>query len=97
MGENTAIEWATHTFNPWVGCQKVSPGCDNCYAEMLMDKRYRKVTWGPHGERVRTAEANWKKPLAWAKAARQSGTRPRVFCASLADWLDNKAPQKWRV
>ena len=34
---------------------------------------------------------------AAAKAARGSGERPRVFCASLADWLDNKAPQEWRV
>ena len=33
MAENTKIEWATHTFNPWEGCQKVGPGCDNCYAE----------------------------------------------------------------
>lgn len=33
MAENTAIEWADHTFNPWTGCTKVSPGCDHCYAE----------------------------------------------------------------
>ncbi|MBX7220363.1 MAG: phage Gp37/Gp68 family protein, partial [Blastocatellia bacterium] len=35
MGENTKIEWAHHTFNPWVGCAKVSEGCRNCYAEAL--------------------------------------------------------------
>ena len=50
-----------------------------------------------HGDRLRTSEANWKQPPRWAKAARGSGERPRVFCASLADWLDNKAPQEWRV
>lgn len=94
MGTDSKIEWTDHTFNPWIGCQKVSPGCDHCYAETLMDHRYHKVTWGPHGDRVRTAAANWKKPLQWAKAA--NGLRPRVFCASLADWLDNKAPQSWR-
>lgn len=33
MAENTKIEWANHTFNPWFGCQKVGPGCDHCYAE----------------------------------------------------------------
>jgi protein gp37 len=33
MGEDTKIEWTNHTFNPWIGCQKVSPGCDHCYAE----------------------------------------------------------------
>jgi protein gp37 len=63
----------------------------------MMDTRYRKVQWGPHGDRLRTSEANWKQPPRWAKAARGSGERPRVFCASLADWLDNKAPQEWRV
>lgn len=92
MAENSKIEWTDHTFNPWIGCQKVSPGCDHCYAEALMDTRYHKVDWGPHGERKRTSEANWKQPLRWAKAARGTGKRPRVFCASLADVFDNKAP-----
>jgi protein gp37 len=95
MAENSKIEWTDHTFNPWIGCQKVSPGCDHCYAESL-SKRYGWVEWGPHGQRKRTSEANWKKPRQWAKAARTSGRRPRVFCASLADVFDNQAPQEWR-
>lgn len=33
MSEKSKIEWADHTFNLWVGCTKVSPGCDHCYAE----------------------------------------------------------------
>jgi len=92
MGEKTEIAWCDSTFNPWIGCQKVSAGCDNCYAETLMDKRYHKVQWGPHGERKRTSAANWKLPLRWAKAARTTGTRPKVFCSSLADVFDNKSP-----
>src|SRR6266404_3416295 len=94
MAENSKIEWCDHTFNPWIGCQKVSPGCDHCYAEAMMDKRYGRVKWGPHGERKRTSEDNWKKPLVWAKRA--NGHRPRVFCASLADWLDNRVAPRWR-
>ena len=94
MGENSKIEWCNHTFNPWIGCQKVSPGCDHCYAEAMMDHRYGRVKWGPHGERKRTSPANWKNPLRWAKQA--NGRRPRVFCASLADWLDNRVPRDWR-
>lgn len=94
MAENSKIEWTDHTFNPWIGCQKVSPGCDHCYAEALMDKRYGKVQWGPHGERKRTSEANWKLPLRWARQA--NGRRPRVFCASLADVFDNQVPPDWR-
>ena len=52
--------------------------------------------WGPHGKRVRTSESNWKKPLKWNEEAKVSGVRRKVFCASLADWLDNKVPQEWR-
>ena len=33
MAENSKIEWTDHTFNPWTGCTKISPGCDHCYAE----------------------------------------------------------------
>lgn len=65
MGANTKIEWPDHTFNPWIGCTKVSPGCKNCYAERDMDHRFGRVQWGPQGQRVRTSEANWRKPLAW--------------------------------
>lgn len=97
MAENTLIEWATHTFNPWMGCQKVSAACDFCYAEALMDHRYHKVQWGPHGKRIRTSPDNWKKPRAWNKKAKAAGERHRVFCASLADWLDNKANPQWRA
>ena len=32
MGDKTGILWTDHTFNPWIGCTKVSPGCKNCYA-----------------------------------------------------------------
>ena len=97
MTENSKIEWTDHTFNPWMGCQTVSPGCDLCYAEAMMDHRFGKVLWGAHGKRVRTTERNWKAPLRWAKAAQNTGTRPRVFCASLGDVWDNKAPKEWRV
>ena len=93
MAENSKIEWCDHTFNPWIGCQKVSPGCDHCYAEHMADHRFGWVEWGPHGQRKRTSDDNWRKPLRWAKNA--NGHRPRVFCASLADWLD-KAPREWR-
>jgi protein gp37 len=94
MGENSKIEWTTHTFNPWIGCQKVSPGCDHCYAETRWDHRFHRVKWGPHGERIRTSKKYWRQPLKWAKQA--NGERPRVFCASLADWLDNRVPQSGR-
>lgn len=61
--QNSRIEWTDHTWNPWIGCQKVSPGCQYCYAETY-GNRFG-VQWGPQGERKRTSPANWRKPLAW--------------------------------
>src|SRR6185312_14413446 len=95
MGENSKIEWTHHTFNPWVGCTKVGPPCDFCYAEGWA-KRSGMVQWGDHPRR-RTSEANWRQPLKWNKAAEAAGERRRVFCASLADWLDNQAEPAWRA
>jgi len=65
MAESTKIEWADSTFNPWIGCAKISPACDNCYAEALMDKRMGRVEWGAGKPRSRTSAANWKKPAQW--------------------------------
>lgn len=100
MAENTKIEWTDHTFNPWIGCTKVGPGCDHCYAENLMDTRMGVAVWGPGNPRVRTKEANWKMPLRWNAQAdafmAQHGRRQRVFCASLADVFDNEVPVQWR-
>lgn len=35
MSTQTSIEWTEQTWNPAVGCSKVSPGCTNCYAEAM--------------------------------------------------------------
>ncbi|WP_244497600.1 DUF5131 family protein [Aureimonas sp. AU40] len=97
MAEVSAIEWCDSTFNPWIGCTKISSACDNCYAETLMDKRYGRVEWGPHGARIRTSPANWALPRRWQRQAdafqKEHGRRQRVFCASLADVFDNQAPE----
>lgn len=91
MAENSKIEWTNHTFNPWRGCQKVSPGCQHCYAETL-SKRNPAVLgeWGPNGKRVIASEAHWRLPLKWNKAAKLAGERHRVFCASLADVFEDR-------
>jgi protein gp37 len=94
MAENSKIEWTDHTFNPWTGCTKVSPGCDHCYAEGWA-KRSGTVQWGD-APRRRTTEANWKQPVKWNAQAEREGRRFRVFCASLADVFDNTAPAAWR-
>lgn len=98
MSENTKIEWADHTFNPWTGCTKVSPACDHCYAEAWSKRAGSKVgKWGPGAVRVRTTPANWKQPLKWNAQAEREGRRFRVFCASLADVFDNEVDPSWRA
>jgi protein gp37 len=95
MAENSAIEWTTHTFNPWTGCTKVSPACDHCYAEGW-SKRSGHVQWGPHGDRRRTK--TWGAPIKWDRASEGATERPRVFVASLADVADNhrSIEPQWR-
>lgn len=97
MSANTKIEWADHTFNPWIGCTKVGPGCDHCYAEADFDKRRHVVTWGAGQPRKRTAPSTWAQPLRWNAEAKRLGIRYRVFCASLADVFDNEVPSVWRA
>lgn len=65
MSERSAIEWTDSTFNPWIGCTKVGPGCDHCYAEAMMDTRRHVARWGVGQARVRTSSANWKQPVSW--------------------------------
>lgn len=93
--EGTGISWTDLTFNPWIGCQKVSPACDHCYAEGLATSRLG-VAWGPGAERRRTAPGNWGKPVRWNRYAAEAGVRLKVFCASLADVFDNAVDPQWR-
>lgn len=83
--ENSGIQWTDDTFNPWIGCTKVSPGCKNCYAEADQDKRRGRAKWGLNGTRSVTGLDNWRKPIIWNKQAELSGKPRRVFCSSLAD------------
>lgn len=107
----TNIEWTAtalpdgtslpgYTFNPWIGCQKVSPGCDNCYAEAQNGRwSWNAAGWGPHASRRRTSAGYWRQPLKWNREAEASGIRRKVFCASLADVFDNhnSIATDWRL
>lgn len=94
MAENSKIEWTDHTFNSWVGCTKVSPACDHCYAESWAKRAGSPELW--EGKRRRTTEANWRKPIKWNAEAGKLGIRHKVFCCSLADVFDNEVPDEWR-
>ena len=100
MADNSTIEWTDHTYNPWIGCTKISEACDNCYAE-TWDKRNlhdKDSHWGAHAARKRVSQATLKLPYKWQKQARSSQTLARVFVASLADVFDNhpSIEQSWR-
>lgn len=88
--ENTEIEWATHSFNPWQGCVKISDGCTICYAETL-SKRWGKDIWGPAKTTSRqlTSDSYWNEPIKWNRKAKEMGERHRVFCASMSDVFED--------
>jgi protein gp37 len=91
--KKTKIEWADATWNPWIGCTKISPGCANCYACSRMWAKY----WGKGGPRHRTAESYWQQPARWnasEKPDRHPSDRLAIF-PSLCDWLDDEVPIEW--
>jgi protein gp37 len=89
MGKETAISWTDHTFNPWWGCEKISPGCTHCYAATFA-KRTGNEVWGAQAPRRFFGDAHWNEPLKWNRDAEKAGERRRVFCASMADWLEDR-------
>jgi protein gp37 len=88
MSDNSKIEWTTHTFNPWWGCSRVSPGCVHCYADDQA-KRYGHQVWRRHGPRRMLSEQNWARPLKWNRDAERDGKPAKVFCASMADVFED--------
>jgi protein gp37 len=83
MGTTTHINWTEHTWNPWQGCRKVSPGCKFCY--MYRDKE----RYGQDPKKVvRSTPATFNKPLGWKEPA-------RVFTCSWSDWFIEEA-DAWR-
>ncbi len=102
MAKNSRIEWTQHTFNPWWGCTKVSPGCKYCYAETWA-KRIGQKVWGPNATRRELTPGYWRQPLRWNEEAKAAKRRPRVFCASMADVfeeraeLDEKRSHLWKL
>lgn len=98
MGMGTKIEWAHATWNPWIGCTAISPGCANCYAE-AQDQRYHwtQQGWGPGKPRRRTGAGTWANLRKWNHQNVKAGIRQRVFVNSLSDFFDTDVPEQWRT
>lgn len=119
------IAWCDGTFNPWIGCTKVSEGCRHCYAESEDKRRgWTSDGWGKGKPRVLT-KTPWKELAKMNQRASQGEFRecacgwrawvddvwsrcpecgeattigrPRVFTASLSDWLDDEVEAYWRA
>lgn len=90
MSDKSGIEWTDATWNPTVGCTKVSPGCDHCYAETLVNRfagtsaafpaRFDTVT--VRSERFLTQPLRWKRPR-------------RIFVNSLSDLFHRDIPDEF--
>ncbi len=99
MGADSKIEWTDHTFNPWLGCTKVGPGCDNCYAA-AQDHRWKRGGarhWGSGVPRLPASARYMGGPLKWADDALAKGESARVFCGSTMDVFDNEVSDGYRL
>ena len=93
MGRDSKISWTDSTWNPWIGCHKVSPGCKNCYAETLVENRMgRKFS-----EIRRASPATFNAPLRWNSILGdyETGDMHYVFTCSISDFFIEEA-DAWR-
>lgn len=89
MAQTSGIEWTDATYNPWVGCHKVSPACAHCYAEREMTR------YGQDFNTVRrTKDATFYAPLRWKEPR-------KIFTCSWSDFFieeaDDWRPDAWSV
>jgi len=89
MARDSKIEWTNHTFNPWWGCERVSPACKNCYAE-TWSHRLGLDLWSKGAPRRFLSDSYWSQPISWDRIAGKANRRDRVFCASMADVFENR-------
>jgi protein gp37 len=96
MGTTTGIQWTEKTWNPLVGCTKVSPGCDHCYAETQVDNRLHPAALAVGGKNLEAFPTPFAtvslrpdrflmQPLTWKKPA-------RIFVNSLSDLFHDQVP-----
>ncbi len=86
MASKSSIEWTESTWNPLTGCNKVSPGCKNCYAERMA---YRLKSMGSanyaRGFKLTLHEHALEIPLRWKKPQ-------MIFVNSMSDLFHEGVP-----
>lgn len=89
MGANSRIEWTNSTWNPIVGCSRVSEGCRNCYAEGMATRFSKPGQWGHGAAEMIDGKPRWTgavildekkllEPLRWRRPR-------RIFVTSVSD------------
>jgi hypothetical protein len=89
MGDKTGIGWTDHSFNPWWGCARISPGWVNCYADRDA-QRYGHDLWHLHGPRRMLSDNTWNNPVRWNAAA-----EIRAMLAELPDQYRKSGGGGW--
>lgn len=89
MSDNTGIEWTDATWNPVTGCEKVSPGCDHCYA-LTLAERFRGAPghYFEHGFDVQLRPDKLDQPLRWRRPR-------RIFVNSMSDLFHKDIPDEY--
>lgn len=102
MSDNTRISWTDATWNPLRGCTRISPGCQNCYAERMCSRglpNLKSPTTGddfavktPSGPRwtgkVELIESALEIPMRWRKPR-------KIFPCSMSDLFHESVPDEW--
>ena len=84
MGKDSAIEWTDATWNPWMGCTKVSAGCKNCYM-------FREQTrYGHDPSVIRRSKTTFRDPLKWEEPK-------RIFVCSWSDFFHEDVQPDLRI
>jgi protein gp37 len=89
MASNSSIEWTESTWNPVTGCNKISPGCKNCYAER-MSKRLKAMGQGNYknGFQLTLQPHMLELPLRWKKPQ-------TIFVNSMSDLFHKGVPLEY--
>lgn len=94
MSEATIIAWTNHTWNPWRGCTKISPGCAHCYMFTAQERYGQDPT-------IVTKTTTWGQPAKWERAAAAANRTDLVFTCSWSDWFHEDADpwraEAWRI
>ncbi len=89
MSTQTSIEWTEQTWNPAVGCTKISPGCEHCYAEVMARRlKAMRVPGYENGFKLTLLPHRLEEPL--------NRTKPTVyFVNSMSDLFHRDIPDDY--